>query len=288
MLRVMYALPFSRVVLSTVVGLTFFAIATHAQAGWIAQLTGNTQMSESANSDGIVNFAVYRPDTSNWVSELGLGSVAISLLMGTPIDLDAEYVFFYQVVNTDPNPDPGEPDHPLHVLKLPNYAPTAITSMGFLSDTVFTDGAPVGPAGNRFLGSEAPGDDKGDDVLDGVPSESGVTGVGFASDPSAYDPIAATVDSGNQMARFAWDQLYIPGFGVYGDGAIPTGGYSSVVFMTTDLPYMPDYGEGNLRNGDNPSDGDLPRPNPEPASVLLFAAAAPAAYWLRRRRRQHA
>ncbi len=284
MLRVTKFGPFGPGILSVAAAVALAATFAPARAGWLTHLTGNTQMSESANSDGIVNFAVYKPDTNNWVAELGLGGVATSLLLGTPIDLDAAYVFFYQVVNTDPNPDISEPDHALHVLKLPNYAPGAITSMGFLSDTVFTDGAPVGPAGNRFLGTEAPGDDKGDDPLDGAPSESGVSGVGFASDPAAYDPITATANSGNNMAMFTWDQLFIPGFGVYGDGAIPTGGYSSIVFMTTDIPYMPDYGEGNLRNGDNPSDGDLPRPNPEPASLMLLAMAAPAAYWLRRRR----
>ena len=255
------------------------------ECGWIARLTGNTQMSESANSDGIVNFAVYKPSTNNWVTELGLGSVATSLMLSGTIDLDAAYVFFYQVVNTDPNPGSGGPDHDLHVLKLPNYSPSAITSMGYLDDTVFTDGAPVGGAGNRFLGSEAPGDDKGDDVLDGVPSESGVTGIGFVTDTAALNPLTATIDSGDNMAMFTWDQVIIPGFGMFGDGAIPTGSYSSVVFMTTDLDYEPGYQEGNLRNGDNPSDGDLPQPNPEPGSIVLLGIAGVAGYWIRRRRR---
>lgn len=260
---------------------------TDAEAGWIARLTGNTQLSDNPNSDGIVNFAVYRPDTSDWVTELGLGSVVESLLLSGTVDVDAAYVFFYQIVNTDPNVHPTEPDHELHVLKVPNYSPGALTSIGYLKDTVFTDGAPVGPSGNRFLGSEAPGDDKGDDVVDGVPSESGVTGIGFASDSAAYDPLTGSMNSGDHLARFTWDQVVIPGFGVFGDGAIPTGSYSSVVFMTTDLDYEPDYHKGNLRNGDPPSDGDLPRPNPEPGSLILLALGLPAAAVARRLRSRH-
>lgn len=255
------------------------------KAGWIASLTGNTQMSDNPNSDGIVNFAVYKPDTSDWVTELGLGAVANSLLLSGYIDVDAAYVFFYQIVNTDPNVNPFDSDHALHVLKIPAYSPGALTSIGFLKDTVFTEaGSPVGPAGNRFLGSEAPGDDKGDDVVDGSPSEKGVTGVGFTSDSAAYDPISGTMNSGDNLARFTWDQVIIPGFGVWGDGAIPTGSYSSVVFMTTDLDYEPDYHKGNLRNGDPPSDGDLPRPNPEPGSLILLGLGLPAAAMLRKLR----
>ncbi len=278
----------TRTLLRTAVTLAVLSALSHpASAGWLTSLTGNTQMSDNPSSDGIVNFAVYKPDTNNWVTELGLSGVATSLLLSNYIDVDAAYVFFYQVVNTDPNAVPGDPDHDLHVLKLPNYSSSALTSIGYLADTVFTDGAPVGPAGNRFLGSEAPGDDKGDDVVDGIPSESGVSGVGFASDSSAYNPISGVMDSGDSMARFTWDQVIIPGFGVFGDGAIPTGGYSSVVFMTTDLDYLPSYYKGNLRNGDPPSDGDLPRPNPEPGSLILMALGVPAAIAARRLRNRH-
>src|SRR5207248_406366 len=152
-------------------------------AGFLSGFTGYSQMSDFATSDGIVNFAVYQNNgtTQNWATDLSGGgnpTIVTPLLPGGGIpDTTAAYVYFYQVVNNNPVP----PDSNLSAFYVSLGVSTPYTSAGYLSATVFSDASgAVGPAGNQFLGPEPTGTVP-DDVVNGVPSQSGVTGVGFTT-----------------------------------------------------------------------------------------------------------
>jgi hypothetical protein len=102
--------------------------------------------------DSTVNFAVYENlDGGDWVSELGLSNpTALLSTPGTvvPVDTTAPYVFFYQVVNTDPlSPiedtiidfnvavevkEPGQPVQPWS-------GPNPYSSGGYFNQTVFAN-----------------------------------------------------------------------------------------------------------------------------------------------------
>lgn len=231
-----------------------------ARAGFLTAFTGNTQMSDYSNSDGIVNFAVYQNTTANWATALGLSPSTLS--GGGAIDTAAQYVYFFQIVNTDPNANGIDP--PLEVLKVAS-GQIPYGSAGFLSNTVFNDtsGSAVGPSGNRYLGSEGPPsspEDKGDNS-----SETGSflnSTTPFVSAASAYNPQQADVGgagAGN-FADFVWGP-------VAGSGEIPLGSFSSVVFLTSNM--APSFGEGDLRDGSPLSDGPIPVQGPEPASWVL-------------------
>ncbi|MDJ0728635.1 MAG: PEP-CTERM sorting domain-containing protein [Crocosphaera sp.] len=93
--------------------------------------------------DSTVSFAVYQPSTNNWVTELELNP---SLVANNP-DLDAPYVFFYQVVNTDPLTVFEEPlrlfavaeEEKIGNVGIPWNGPSLYSSAGWIADTVFGD-----------------------------------------------------------------------------------------------------------------------------------------------------
>ncbi|MBI1901913.1 MAG: hypothetical protein HYS13_12485 [Planctomycetia bacterium] len=243
-------------------GVLIALMAGDASAGFVTAFTGNTQMSESANSDGIVNFAVYdNTDGGDWTTEIpSLGAVS-TITSGGAIDTTAKFVFFYQVVNTDPNTGGTDPD--LATFKIASNG-VAYSSAGFLSDKVFFDGtANVGPSGNLFLGTEGT-PHKTDDVVDGAPSESGVAAPTFATLAAAVNPeqVIGGLGGVGGFATLQW--------GAFGEGVIGTGAFSSVVFLTSNNPPV-GYGRGNIRDGDPASDGDIPVHAPEPGSLLVWA-----------------
>jgi hypothetical protein len=244
-------------------------------AGFVTSYTGNTQMSQSAGSDGIVNFAVYENTSADWTAALGVSASAVFF---DGMDLAAKFVFFYQVVNTNPT---GPAEHSLSTLRVATNG-GAYTSAGWLSDLVFVDAqGNVGGALNRFLGTDLPAD-KGDDVVDGVPTESGVglADPAFATVVPAVDPNAAERDADagpDGFASFAWN------------GKVTPNGFSSVVFLTSNTAFGGQYGRGEIQNGSAPSDGDIPtQAAPEPASMVVWglgtALMALAVARMRRRR----
>lgn len=257
-----------------------------ARAEFLAAFTGNTQMSDNPNSDGIVNFAVYRniattgipnlPFTGNWLNDLALTSNAV-VLPGSPnaqVDAMAPYVYIYQVVNNDPNmAAPGDPD--LTQLRIPNPF-NNLTSIGYLrrllpdgtelgrsffDETVVMGDGNVGIPGNLFLGMEGP---KPDDPLDGSPSQSGVPiSMSTGTTSSLLGAVLATFttpDAGGGQTLI--------NFG----SPIATGRFSALIFATSQQA-PGGYRPGTLRGGRGglpESDGDLPFAAPEPASWTLL------------------
>jgi hypothetical protein len=224
-----------------VVSLSLLASAPPLRAEFLASYTGNTQMSQSAGSDGIVNFALYENSSDDWTAALGLAGIATFF---DAIDLDAKHIFFYQVVNTNPT-GPAD-DHSLSTLRVTTNG-VPYTSAGWLSNTVFVDDqGNVGSAANRFLGTDLPAD-KGDDVVDGVPTESGISLAGFAALAAAMNPSAAERDADagpDGFASFSWNAKIAPG------------GFSTVVFLTNNGATQ--YTHGEIQNGSAPSNGDVP------------------------------
>jgi len=251
--------------------MALFTLGAEAKADFLPGFSGWTSMSlpsPAGGSDGLVNFTVYRNigGTGNWVTDLGLP--ATPLLFSGPIDATARFVYFYQVVNTDPVQAPADLPglNNLNSFAVRNIlGPTGnvFTSGGFLAGTVFSDGAPVGPAGNRAIGPEPLLDPPGgpgqpDDVVDGVPSFSGFV-PGFTGPFAGTDPAFVFLENGAGFAEFN-----------FGTG-IPLGGFSHVIFLTSnDIPV---YMEGRMDDPGavaGPSNGDIPAPNPEPASMSLM------------------
>jgi hypothetical protein len=167
------------------------------------------------------------------------------------IDLTANYVYFYEIVNQTS----GVSLEKFNVFS----GSTPYTSAGFLFQTVFSDSTgAVGPAGNQYLGLN-PGATPAGDTLDGQPTQSGVAAPGFATNLSATAPSSADLGGAGTggFASFFFDTPRIS----------PSGGFSTVVFLTSNAP--PVYARGDIRDGGDPAVGDIPVQAPEPAGLLL-------------------
>ena len=238
-----------------VLGTAAFVLSpASARAGFLPGFSGNTQMADHPTSTGIANFSVYENTSGgSWVTALTLSGTATPLVPLAGINTNAKYVYFFQIVNNG--------TASLSTFKVLSGS-SPYSSAGYLATTVFTDSAgAVGPSANRFLGTEGT---KPDDVLDGSPSERGVTPVGFATAGAeglaGKAPIAANLGgaSAGGFAAFLWG---------FDPTAIPVGGWSVVVFLTSDVAPM--YGKGTLLDGGDLSDGDIPVQSPEPGTLVL-------------------
>ncbi|HEX6960765.1 MAG TPA: hypothetical protein VF175_02780, partial [Lacipirellula sp.] len=239
----------------------------HASAGFLSNYSGNSQFQfdGAATSDGIVNFAVYHnPGGGDWTDDFGLPAGTIQQLfepsgsgqsVGNGLDTTAEYVYFYQIVNTDPNTS-DESELKSLELFLPGTT-SMITSAGYLDDYVFDDGGPTGPTGNARLGTFTDTTAADDVPGDATPSESGAvpSGSGFVAHGSAVEPDNAD-EIGSSTIEFNFT-AQVP---------IPPGGFSSVFFLTSFG--APIYHPELLEDGDN-THADIPIPNPEPSSVAM-------------------
>lgn len=243
-----------------------------AQAGWVPLANGNSQFGPPSDpADGIVSFAVWETGANtDWVTELGLGSV-VSPLMGT-VDTDAAFVYFYQVTNNNPSGELN--DHSLSLLMVPESAPGVYTSAGYLAGTVFDDGSPVGPTTNIALGTDvSPADVTGDET----PSVYQVP-VGFA---------AGTVGAGAKAptgAQVVNDLL--PPHDPYLQFTLNLLGpdqYTTVMFATSNN--SPVYKIGQLQDGLR-AGGDVPAPTPVPAGLALLFTGLPGVlglcFWRRK------
>ncbi len=267
-------------------GISSLLVAAPLNAGFLTSNTGNSQLSDSASSDGIVNFAVYQNTggSGDWVTDLGLAGIALFL---DGLDTSAQYVLFYQLVNTNPV---GTADPSLTTLRV-STGGSAYTALGYLNNRVFTDsdGEKVGAIGNRFLGTEGP---KPDDVVDGTPSESGVAlaALPFAFQGSARNPLTGERDAGlgpDSFASWLWPAGSLA-------GPVTPNGFSTVVFVTTNNAILSG-GKSEIQDGAVPSDGDAPMQSavqaelPEPASLIVWGLGVGLAGFVvvaQRRRKQ--
>lgn len=266
--------------LLVIVGTLAAASSAVAEAGFLSDFTGRTEfVVGNAASDGLVNFAVYENTDGDWTDDFVGGSggsfdLAVIHLGGfsSAVDAAAKFVYFYQVVNTDPT----SPDDPLDNLLVP-FPPggsSLVTSAGRVTGFVFDDngdddGGAVGPSGNERLGDDMTGDDDATPG-DATPGLSGVVLASpfFVAHASAKDATGAAALVSNFL-RFSWSSL-------------ETGEFSSLVFITSGIE--PRYDTGVLKDTGT-TDGDIPAPVPEPGTLaLLFAGAPLGLYWLRRRK----
>jgi hypothetical protein len=166
---------------------------------------------QCAGCDSTVSFAVYQPDTDNWATELGIDPA----LLSPGVDFDTPYVFFYQVVNTDPLEALENPLATFEIAieeKTKGVAkiwdgPSPYSSAGWIENTVFgtTDGmggithtassdiqdnfgnVPVPPGGERIPQECL---DAGDNGCPGnwTPDVLGSDFMGFVNYEDAYEP----------------------------------------------------------------------------------------------------
>lgn len=239
-----------------------------AQAGFLSQYTGNTQMSGAGTSaSGVVDFAVYQnPTGHDWVADLGLSSAVTGQLSGGGVvDTSANYVYFYEVVNTAPSGNGM-----ISIFNVGN-AGVPFTSGGWLRGYVFADANnnAVGPTGNPFLGPAASGDDPFTDQ----PSNSGVnlgnppfTNTGVSpTDPTGVASLGGASSMGT--ATFLWTILF-------GNALLGQNAYSPVLFYTSNSAPVFVSGSISDSSGLNPSDGGIPGQAPEPATLLMWSIGA--------------
>ncbi|PQO29798.1 hypothetical protein DTL21_27580 [Bremerella cremea] len=244
------------------------------EAGFLPGFSGNSVMGmPGASGDATVSFSVYETTDSDWTNDFGVPfQSAITALGGTSLVSDASYVFFYQVVNTNPNPSANDPLSNFRVSSASEF-----NSFGTVNGFVFNDAdGAVGPTTNPSLGSSASPIDM---VLDGVPSESGVvpSGSGFAANGSAVGApgITASYLSSVDELRFT-----LP--------SVAPNAYTSILFATVSgnftIPPVV-YGKGMSLDG-VATYGDIPTPTPVPAGLALLFTGLPGVlgmfFWRRK------
>jgi hypothetical protein len=237
------------------------AMASHvglstARAGYIPGFVGSTTLGGGAGTaNGIVNYAVFQNTTNDWLTALGVNTTTAIALAGTTINTTDQYVYMYEIVNTDAANN-------LAQLKVTFLNPDqTISSIGYFDHRVFLDGtnSQVGPPGHPSI-------------------VNGLTGTGTTSSgpagPASINPGGANKNSGNNQASFDWTNQ------------IPPAGFSSIVFVTTNV--APNFVPTSIRdNAGNQSVGLAPGVVPEPASsvMLLTGGGALVILVLQARRR---
>ena len=264
------------------VGVLATALAAGAaRADWalVDGFAGHTVLADGPGAnpgrgDGVVNFAVFQRTAGDdsWVDFFGFPPGRVRDLWGGDVDVDCDYVYFYTVVNSDPD-TAGEGS--LRGFDLPDLAPDAFTSAGYIFRTIFKDAdGNVGPPANQILGPSMAGVDVYGDHAPGDGSQTNVD-IQETGDPKPWPVDPTEVLREDELLKF-----------VFGS-AIPFNpdGYSALLYVTSN--YGPVYDVAVLRDGDN-AYGDVPVPNPEPATLALLLVGAPfaLAYRLRKRARQ--
>jgi hypothetical protein len=247
-----------------------WAVAQPIEAAYLSAFTGNSQsiygpptLTPNPSSDGVTNFAVYNTVDADWTDDFAFGGPVTYGFGGPGAGNSSSYVYFYQAVNTNPLPLSEDALEAMQV-ELPGGV-ASITGAGFIPDTVFLDitpvaGGPTGPAGNARLGALLDVT-AGDDVPgNGAPSEMLVASPGFAS-LGATEPLFITTGASSLSFDF---------ISVAGGSTIPSGGWSSILFITSNNP--PTYLPGSLQDFSS-TNGDIPSPvAPEPSAFVLVWA----------------
>jgi hypothetical protein len=228
----------------------------------------DAETSPSTGVRGVVSFSVFLNNSSDFVAAmnaaLGLTSSnqlsASTVAGGGTIDLDAKYVYLYQVVNTAPT---GVGGPSIQTLEIANPF-SAFTSAGYFFPKAFRDN-PDGAVGifntqmtNTGLGTDPTSDDV---AGDGTPSLSGEVLSSASSDDSIVtfsNPREANLVAGGNPLTFTFD-------------LIQPHKTSTIVFLTSNV--APGYDVGKIGDSADPttkSDGDIPTAVvPEPGSLVL-------------------
>jgi len=266
------------------------------RADWMTEFSGNSQVNAPQQAaDGVINFAVYKNTTGDWLSALGVTATQLGA-PGDPsvkgaIDTKATYVYMYQIVNTKIT----DSDVPANALVALNVAvdKANVTGYGSLNGKVFkeSDGALVGGGTNTRL-DYAGGDSLAKNAspvegfpINGVPgfkflaSDTGVVGIG--SDSAAMN----ATNAGFSNLPVNPPPSYAP-YLRFDFGTMPLNAYTSIVFITSNV--NPNFYAGLTQQGTEFAAGDVATMNqaPEPGTMALLALGLPLAGYRYRRRLQ--
>ena len=154
----------------------------------------------------------------------------------------------------------GGPDGVLNGLTINLTSYSNVNSVGYLSDTVFSDGSAVGLPGNYGLGVDA-------DIA--TPTVTGTSSPSFVTETSAVKPIYSFGVSGNSVSWLLEDFLTSDPLE-----------FSSVLFFTSDQGPAPGTGTTFVP----PANGSVPIPVPAPSSFTLIMMGIPLLLAAKRRR----
>jgi hypothetical protein len=245
------------------------------QADWLTDFDGHSVMGNTGinpeAADGHFSFAVYENDGGNWVDDL-MGEMFSGVvdLAGTEVDTNAQYVYFYQIVNS--NLFTSGDEHQLDSA-LVKAVGASVTSVGYLATTMFQSGPGDNDAGNKVKLPGNPGlgeqdfvaDIPGDDIF----SEHDGTSVGLVMDVNAK-PIGSAIIEGDDVEWIFASQL-------------KPSEYTSVFYYTSDLAPSLTTGMlfGSLAIGDVISTTSAV---PAPPAIALALLGVPFMGVIRRRR----
>jgi hypothetical protein len=241
------------------------AVLTPAHAGFFmdtlhgSHFVGNSSMYlPDSTADGTVNFAVYNNTAGgDWSVALGVNAKDIATnLIGAP-DVNAKYVYFYQVVNDSFHAGTLALEH-LFV------TPGLFDSGGYLTKTasgseknaIFSAAYLGARTDDDTPGNGIPGNDSG--VLTGTSADfaQGTQALVSGVNTATVRPIALQLSNG--FYDFTFTNII--------DGKV-----SAVVFLTSDR--APTYLLGAIQDFNAHAQGDMPSNTPEPASVVTLTGA---------------